>query len=126
MAKLELVIVRLDLYTIFGNAVGLPREICVIIENLRIAKVKKYYDIFVNTININYAPYINCSFCIDYAPTKLLQTKYDIIKQANKKNPTYPRISHILLVNKEIYDVIDYLYYLLDDIDQSLINILQH
>ena len=111
MSNLEIVVEKLDLHKLFGNSVGLPREVCQKIEDF-IDYIRQHYETFVSVTEFK------CAFCISYAPVKLLRTSGAIKNQANKMNPRKPRISHVLLMNGTLYELLDCL--------ERLMNIINH
>ncbi len=102
MASIEIVVEKLDLFELFGKYTNLPREICALIESHRIDAVKRACEFFKEATGLR------CTFCVAYVPVKLLRTKQAIVSQANKKKPSTPRISHLLLIDGQLYDLFDY------------------
>lgn len=93
---LEIVIEKMDLFALFGESRGLPKEICDKINSFLMAAVERWYNEYKASVNFR------CAFCVAYCPAKLLRSKQAVVRQANAKSPKKPRISYVLLMNEHL------------------------
>lgn len=111
LGVVEVVVEVYDLWSLFGQSLNIPRDVCDVIETMRRTQIEKDFGTFATSVPFRVV------FCTRYIPDKLLRTKRAVINQFRSKSRRQPRIAHTLMYESSdsLAITVEYLHGLLKD-----------